>query len=86
MTSKSQMIFGVIFLRVFLSRRESIWYTLFFYGEICCGMMEKKGGEKMEVLKFPEIRLKKDKAVYQLPIDKIRSNPYQPIWKKYHER
>ena len=32
----------------------------------------------MEVLKFPEIRLKKDKAVYQLPIDKIRSNPYQP--------
>ncbi len=32
----------------------------------------------MEVLKFPEIRLKKDKAVYQLPINKIRSNPYQP--------
>lgn len=31
----------------------------------------------MEVLKFPEIRLKKEKTVYQLPIDKIRSNPYQ---------
>ncbi|KXL54161.1 nucleoid occlusion protein [Anaerotignum neopropionicum] len=32
----------------------------------------------MEVLKFPEMRLKKEKAVYQLPIEKIRPNPYQP--------
>lgn len=32
----------------------------------------------MEVLKFSEMRLKKDKVVYQLPIEKIRSNPYQP--------
>ncbi|MDD3395471.1 MAG: nucleoid occlusion protein [Clostridia bacterium] len=32
----------------------------------------------MEVLKFPELRLKKEKAVYQLPIEKIRPNPYQP--------
>ena len=32
----------------------------------------------MEVLKFSEMRLKKDKVVFHLPIDKIRSNPYQP--------
>ncbi len=32
----------------------------------------------MEVLKFPEMRLKKEKAVYQLPVEKIRPNPYQP--------
>ena len=32
----------------------------------------------MEVLKFPEMRLKKEKAVYQLPIEKVRPNPYQP--------
>ena len=32
----------------------------------------------MEVLKFPEMRLKKDAVVYQIPIEKIRSNPYQP--------
>ncbi len=32
----------------------------------------------MEVLKFTEMRLKKEKAVYQLPIEKIRPNPYQP--------
>lgn len=38
----------------------------------------------MEVLKFPEKRPKKDKAVYQLPIDKIRPNPYQP--RKYFNR
>ena len=38
----------------------------------------------MEVLKFSEMRLKKDKVVFQLPIDKIRSNPYQP--RKYFNR
>lgn len=38
----------------------------------------------MEVLKFPEIRPKKEKAVYLLPIAKIRSNPYQP--RKYFNR
>lgn len=38
----------------------------------------------MEVLKFPEKRPKKEKAVYQLPIDKIRPNPYQP--RKYFNR
>ncbi len=40
----------------------------------------------MEVLKFHDIRLKKekDRIVYQLPIDKIRSNPYQP--RKYFNR
>lgn len=38
----------------------------------------------MEVLKFSEMRLKKEKTVYQLPIDKIRSNPYQP--RKYFNR
>ncbi len=38
----------------------------------------------MEVLKFPEIRLKKEQTVLQLPIDKIRSNPYQP--RKYFNR
>ncbi|WP_304508820.1 nucleoid occlusion protein [Anaerotignum sp.] len=32
----------------------------------------------MEVLKFPEMLLKKEKAVYQLPIEKVRPNPYQP--------
>lgn len=36
----------------------------------------------MEVLKFPEKRIKKEKVVYQLPIDKIRPNPYQP--RKYY--
>ena len=38
----------------------------------------------MEVLKFSEMRLKKDKVVFQLPIHKIRSNPYQP--RKYFNR
>ena len=38
----------------------------------------------MEVLKFSEMRLKKDKVVFHLPIDKIRSNPYQP--RKYFDR
>ena len=38
----------------------------------------------MEVLKFSEMRLKKDKVVFHLPIDKIRSNPYQP--RKYFNR
>lgn len=38
----------------------------------------------MEVLKFPERRPKKEKTVYLLPIDKIRSNPYQP--RKYFNR
>lgn len=38
----------------------------------------------MEVLKFPEIRLKKEQVVLQLPIDKIRSNPYQS--RKYFNR
>lgn len=38
----------------------------------------------MEVLKFPEMRMKKEKVVYQLPIDKIRPNPYQP--RKYFNR
>ena len=38
----------------------------------------------LEVLKFSEMRLKKDKVVFQLPIDKIRSNPYQP--RKYFNR
>lgn len=38
----------------------------------------------MEVLKFSEMRLKKDKVVFQLSIDKIRSNPYQP--RKYFNR
>lgn len=38
----------------------------------------------MQVLKFPEICPKKEKAIYQLPIDKIRSNPYQP--RKYFNR
>lgn len=38
----------------------------------------------MEVLKFPEKRPKKEKAVYQLPIEKIRPNPYQP--RKYFNR
>lgn len=32
----------------------------------------------MEVLKFPEIRFKKERVIYQLPIEKIRPNPYQP--------
>ncbi len=36
----------------------------------------------MEVLKFPELRLKKGQTVYQLPVDKVRSNPYQP--RKYY--
>lgn len=31
----------------------------------------------MEVLRFPEIRLKKEGVVYQIPLDKIRPNPYQ---------
>ncbi len=44
----------------------------------------KKGGQTMEVLKFSEMRLKKDKVVFQLPVDKIRSNPYQP--RKYFNR
>ena len=43
-----------------------------------------KGGKNMEVLKFSEMRLKKDKVVFQLPIHKIRSNPYQP--RKYFNR
>ena len=38
----------------------------------------------MEVLKFPEMRLKKDAVVYQIPIEKIRSNPYQP--RRYFQR
>ena len=38
----------------------------------------------MEVLKFSEMRLKKDKVVFQLPIHKIRPNPYQP--RKYFNR
>ncbi|WP_317855056.1 nucleoid occlusion protein [Chakrabartyella piscis] len=32
----------------------------------------------MELLKFTERRMKKEKMVYQLPVDKIRPNPYQP--------
>lgn len=38
----------------------------------------------MEVLKFSEIRLKKDAVVYQIPIEKIRSNPYQN--RRYFQR
>ena len=38
----------------------------------------------MEALKFPEMRLKKDAVVYQIPIEKIRSNPYQP--RRYFQR
>lgn len=38
----------------------------------------------MEVLKFPELRLKKEGTIYQLSIDKIRPNPYQP--RKYFNR
>jgi len=38
----------------------------------------------MEILKFPEMRLKKETTVYQLPINKIRPNPYQP--RKYFNR
>ncbi len=32
----------------------------------------------MELLKLSEKRLKKDKTVYSLPVEKIRPNPYQP--------
>lgn len=38
----------------------------------------------MEALKFPDLRIKKEMAVHQLPIDKIRPNPYQP--RKYFNR
>lgn len=38
----------------------------------------------MEALKFPDLRVKKETAVYQLPLDKIRPNPYQP--RKYFNR
>ena len=52
----------------------------FFLGQI----IEYKGAVFMEVLKFSEIRLKKDAVVYQIPIDKIRSNPYQN--RRYFQR
>ncbi len=32
----------------------------------------------MEFLKFPKIGLKKERVVYQVPIDRICSSPYQP--------
>ncbi len=38
----------------------------------------------MEALKFPDFRLKKEPTILQLPIEKIRSNPYQP--RKYFQR
>ena len=38
----------------------------------------------MEVLRFSEIRLKKGAVVYQIPIEKIRSNPYQN--RRYFQR
>ena len=38
----------------------------------------------MEIFKFPEIGFKKETVVYQLPINKIRPNPYQP--RKHFDR